>query len=372
MIIPDASSKKRILLIGYFLSKVGGNQTVSEELADSLKATGWEVITASGYSHRLRRSGHMVWTAWSRRHDYQIAQLAVFGGAAFLWAEMVCNVLRWLDKPYILTLHGGDLPDFAHRWPGRVRRLLRSAAAVTVPSRYLHEKMKPYRSDLHLFPNPLHVGVYKFRQRQRPRPQLVWLRAFHAIYNPTLAPRVVALLAKDFPGLHLTMIGRDKGDGSLRAVRQTALNLGVTDRITVSCGVPKVNVPDWMNRGDIFLNTTNIDNTPVSVLEAMASGLCVVSTDAGGIPYLLDHERDALLVPPDDPESMALAVKRLLTEPHLAEELSMHAFHKVKKFDWPFVTAKWERLLTAVAEGRELSSDISARTRSGEVEALDQ
>ncbi len=361
MITPDASSKrKRVLLIGYFLSKRGGYQGVSEDLADSLKATGWEVITASAYSQRLRRSGHMVWTAWFRCRDYQIAHVDVFGGAAFLWAEMVCNVLRWLDKPYILTLHGGDLPEFAQRWPGRVRRLLRSAAAVTAPSRYLHEKMKPYRSDLHLLPNALHLGVYKFRLRQRPRPQLVWLRAFHGIYNPPLAPRVVALLAKDFPDVHLTMIGRDKGDGSLQAVRQTALNLGVIDRITVSGGVPKASVPHWMNRGDIFLNTTNIDNAPMSVLEAMACGLCVVSTDVGGIPYLLEHERDALLVPPDDPESMALAVKRLLTEPHLAEKLSRQAFDQVKKFDWPLVFAEWERLLTAVSEGRELSSDISA------------
>ncbi len=358
---PDASSKrKRILFIGNFLSKGGWWRGVSEDLADRLKETGWEVITASPYLHRVKRSGHMVWTALFRCRDYNIAHVDVYGGLAFLWAEAVCNVLRLLHKPYVLTLRGGDLLEFAHRWPGRVRRLLCSAAAVTVPSRFFLEKMKPYRDDLRLLPNSLKLSAYKFKVRERPRPQLVWLRSFHAMYNPSLAPRVVALLAKDFPDIHLTMIGRDKGDGSFKAFQQVVSNLGVTNRISVPGGVPKARVPEWMNRGDIFLNTTNVDNTPNSVIEAMACGLCIVSTGVGGIPYLLQHERDALLVPPNDPESMALAVKRVLTEPALAENLSRNALQKVKKFDWPLIFPEWEKLLTVVAEGRELSSVVSA------------
>ena len=67
-------------------------------------------------------------------------------------------------------------------------------------------------------------------------------------------------------------------------------------------------VPSELNEFDIFLNTTFVDNTPVSVLEAMACGLCVVSTDVGGLSFLLEHEGDALLVPPDNPKAMAAAV----------------------------------------------------------------
>jgi glycosyltransferase involved in cell wall biosynthesis len=103
-----------------------------------------------------------------------------------------------------------------------------------------------------------------------------------------------------------------------------------------------------MSQGDIFLNTTNVDNTPVSVLEALACGLCVVSTDVGGIPYLLEHEEDALLVPPDDAEAMAAAVRRVLTEPGLAERLSRNARKKAEGFDWSVVLPQWERLLLEV------------------------
>jgi glycosyltransferase involved in cell wall biosynthesis len=105
-----------------------------------------------------------------------------------------------------------------------------------------------------------------------------------------------------------------------------------------------------MDQGDIFLNTTNVDNTPISVLEAMACGLCVVSTNAGGIPYLLEHERDALLVPPDDAQAMARAVHRILTEPGLAESLSENARRKVEQFDWCAVLPQWERLFSLVGQ----------------------
>jgi glycosyltransferase involved in cell wall biosynthesis len=144
------------------------------------------------------------------------------------------------------------------------------------------------------------------------------------------------------------MIGPDKDDGSLQAMQQIATGLGVAHRIGLPGRIPKAEVTDWMNRGDIFLNTTNVDNTPISVLEAMACGLCVVSTNVGGIPYLLEHEQDTLLVPSDDPAAMATAVRRLLTEPDLAERLSRNARQKAEQFDWSIVLPQWEALLISV------------------------
>jgi glycosyltransferase involved in cell wall biosynthesis len=80
----------------------------------------------------------------------------------------------------------------------------------------------------------------------------------------------------------------------------------------------------------------------------MACGLCVVSTNVGGIPYLLEHEQDTLLVPSDDPAAMATAVRRLLTEPDLAERLSRNARQKAEQFDWSIVLPQWEALLISV------------------------
>jgi len=310
------------------------------------------VLTASSRRPRLARLLDMLATTWRQRRSYEVAQVDVFSGPAFFWAEAVCWTLRRADKPYVLTLHGGNLPAFAGRWPRRVRSLLGSAAAVTTPSPYLQHRMRASREDLHLVPNPLDVRALRFRLRRHPGPRLIWVRAFHRIYNPTLAPRVLAALVAEFPEIRLTMIGPDKGDGSLQSTQELAQKLGVEKYITWTGAAPRADIPKWLDQHDIFLNTTNADNTPISVLEAMAAGLCIVSTNAGGIPYLLESGREALLTPVDDEAAMAAAVRRLLTEPELAGSVSQQARRKAEQFDWSLVLPQWEPLLRAIAEGR--------------------
>jgi glycosyltransferase involved in cell wall biosynthesis len=349
----QGTPEKSVLLIGNFLSASLGTQGHSEELARRLAQAGWQVVMASTKKNRLARLGDMVATVWRRKSQYRVAHVEVFSGAAFLWAEVVCQNLRLLGKPYILTLHGGNLPVFARRWPSRIGRLLAGAAAVTGPSAYLSEAMRPYRPNVLMLPNPLKLHAYRFQVRNNVPPRLIWLRAFHEIYNPSLAPRALAFLIKTSPKVSLTMIGPDKGDGSFQRTQKVAEELGVSNHIRFPGKIPKDDVPLWMNQGDIFLNTTNVDNTPVSVMEAMACGLCVVSTNVGGIPYLVEHEKDALLVPPDDPEAMAAAVRRILTEPGLAERLSRNARQKAEQFDWAIILPQWEALLTRVAQGKE-------------------
>ena len=161
----------------------------------------------------------------------------------------------------------------------------------------------------------------------------------------------MALLAHDFPEIQLVMVGPDKGDGSLGQTKAAAAAAGVSHLIKFPGAVPKKEVPVWLKEADIFLNTTDVDNTPVSLMEAMASGLCIVSTNVGGIPYLLEHEQDALLVPPDDPQAMARAVRRILTEPGLGEHLSRQARRKAEQFDWSVVLPRWEALLAGAAGG---------------------
>ncbi len=339
-----------ILLIGNFLANTNGNQAVGEDLAFQLSNDGWDVLTVSGWRPKLIRLSDMVYAVWKFRNKYAIAHVDVFSGPAFIWAEAVCLALRRVGKPYILTLRGGNLPEFSKIHRGRVQRLLKSAAAVTAPSNYLAESMKPFREDIILLPNPIHIRNYPFRLRKRATPRLIWLRAFHEIYNPSLAIHTLARLKEKHPDARLTMVGPDKKDGSLEAALRLARQYGVLERVRFTGGVPKTEVPDWLGQADIFLNTANIDNTPVSVIEALACGLCVVSTSVGGIPYLLEDEHNALLVPPDDPNRMAEAADRLLSDNNLAEHLSFNARKKAEQFAWTKVLPRWLELLETVLE----------------------
>jgi glycosyltransferase involved in cell wall biosynthesis len=343
--------KKSVLFIGNFLSGTNtGTHKPSEDLAQELAASGWKVFTASSLTNRLSKVLNMLIAVL--QGNYVVAHVDVYSGSAFCWAEAVGWILGRLGKPFILTLRGGNLPAFSCRWPGRVRRLLQSATIVTTPSNYLKKEMEPYCNKLKLMPNPLYSKAYRFRPRTLPQARLIWLRAFRSMYNPQLAPKVLGLLATEFPQIKLIMVGPDKGDGSRQQTQEVAKKAGVLDCINFLGHVPKNEVPYWLNQGDIFLNTTYIDNTPVSVLEAMVCGLCVVSTSVGGISYLLTDKQDSLLVPPNDPIAMALAVRRILKEPTLAAKLSQNARRKAEEFDWSVILPQWEALLTAVAEGR--------------------
>lgn len=343
----------RVLIAANFLSSSGGSRSVVEDLAERLRARGYKLVTASHYRNGLLRGTHMLATAIARRASYDVAVVDLYSGRAFLIGEALSIVLKKLGRPFVLVLRGGALPEFSARHAGRVRACLARAAAVAVPSTYLLEEMRPFHDALQLLPNPVDLAAYEARVRHTAQPRLVWLRSFHEIYNPTLAPEVVALLAKDFPEVRLTMVGRDKGDGSFQRTREVAAALGVADRISFPGGVLKREVPAQLNRGDIFLNTTDVDNMPVSVLEALASGLCVVSTNVGGVPRLLDDGRDALLVPPADAGAMAAAVRRLLNDPSLAERLSRAGRRKAEGFDWSLVMPQWESLFASVAKRRE-------------------
>lgn len=347
-------SRPGVLIVGNFLSSHGSSRGVCEELAPRLAARNFQVVTTSSKQNRALRLAEMLSVIWNARHDYQVAQVDVYSGPAFLWAEAAIHLLRALGKPFIITLHGGGLPDFASKHRRRVKSLLGAAAVVTVPSPYLFERMSDYRSDLLLIPNAVSTSSYRFRVRQPLLPNLIWLRAFHSIYAPEMIPKVIARLKVDIPSVHATMVGPDKGDGSLKRTLSEAESCDVREHVTVRGPIAKTDVPAMLDVAHILLNTARFDNTPVSVIEAMAAGTCVISTRVGGIPYLLSHEQDALLVSVDDPDAMATAVRRLLGDENLAIRLQRNAAEKAASFDWDNVLPRWEALLTSVAQRRSL------------------
>src|SRR3954453_23060835 len=113
-----------VLLAGNFLSASRqGTRGVCEDLATRLGAKGWRVVNTSDKPKRLSRMLDMTTTAWSDRRTYGVAMVDVYSGNAFVLAEAICWTLRRAGKPYALALRGGDLPSFAKRWPGRMRRL---------------------------------------------------------------------------------------------------------------------------------------------------------------------------------------------------------------------------------------------------------
>ncbi|HEY9087388.1 MAG TPA: glycosyltransferase family 4 protein [Anaerolineaceae bacterium] len=336
-----------ILFVSSFLSR-GASYTTSADLAERLSEEGYSVICTSSKQNRILRLADMTLTCLRRHRDYSVANVAVFSGNAFLWAEVTTFLLARLGKPVILTLHGGNLPEFAKNHPKRLQRLFHYANAVTSPSEYLSQRMRAFYPAIQIIPNALDINEYPYHLREAASPKLIWLRAFQEIYNPMLVVPVVSKLVDEFPDVHIHMIGPIM-DTSRDKTCHAAEIMKVRDRITIIPGVPKKSVPAYLGCADIFLNTTTIDNQPVSVLEAMASGLCVVSTNVGGLPYLINSGVDGLLCPPGEAEAMAEAVKNILKNPLLSQRLSLNARKRAEAVDWKRILPQWEALFSSIA-----------------------
>ena len=337
-------------MIGNYLASPRHNRNIWHNLSERLADKGWTVITTSDKENQLFRLLDMLRSVIKERKKYVLAQIDVFSGPAFLYAGICSCLLRVLKKPVVLTLHGGRLPEFASENPCRVGRLLRNAQMVVTPSPFLQSSLKQFRPDIHLIPNPIDLPASIFRLRKHPTPNLIWVRAFHETYNPSLAVKVLNELKNDIPDIRISMIGPIKSNSSMKKMQELIDAFQLNNQIIIIPGVLNSEIPNYLNKSDIFINTSNYDTSPRSLIEAMANGLCLASTNVGGIPWLVEDQEEALLVPPNDPEAMAAAVRRILTEPGLAAKLSTNARSRAEKLDWSGILPQWENLFIEVIE----------------------
>src|SRR5690606_4325812 len=169
-------------------------------------------------------------------------------------------------------------------------------------------------SNLTYIPNSIEIRSYPFQERHHVTQRLLWVRSLAKIYNCPMALKVVKILQEDYPEVTLCMVGPDK-ENLLPELKKRTAQLGINVDFK-----GKLEKSEWLALSvefDVFINTTHSDNMPVSLIEAMALGLPIVSTNVGGIPYLLKHEVTALLVKDDDAQAMASAVARVLSDAHL-------------------------------------------------------
>lgn len=337
--------EKGILLIGNFLSKDVKTRALCEEFAIKLSKEGYLVYKTSQKKEKIRKLFDILLTIYKLRNKYSISIIDLFSAKAFWWGFLSGFFLNLIRKDFIIVLRGGELPDFSKKNGKYVKYLLQRAKRVVAPSEYLKKEMENFRDDIIVIPNPIEIKNYEFHLREKVQKRILWLRAFHYVYNPMMAIQTLEEVMRQDKDFFLCMIGPDKGDGSLKEIKNILLNNAVKNNLEIIEGVPKEKVPFYLNNYDIFLNTSNIDNLPVSVLEAMACGLGVITTEVGGIPYFLKHNEDAIFVPKNDFKKMAEAVLHLLKDISLCKKLSYNARKKAENFSWEKVLPLWEEII---------------------------
>jgi glycosyltransferase involved in cell wall biosynthesis len=332
-----------LLYIGNKLHKHGFNKTSIETLGVFLADEGYAIAYTSDKKNQVVRLLDMMMTTFFKAKKVDYVLIDTYSTSSFWYAFFCSQVARLFNTKYIPILHGGDLPNRLKSNPYLCKLLFKNAYTNVAPSNYLLEKFKENGFENIVFiPNSIQLEEYEYKNRIQVQPKLLWVRSFAKIYNPKMAVEVYRLLKEKYPKTTLTMVGPDK-DGSLIETRHLAESLNLNVNFTGK--LSKKNWTDLAKKHDIFINTTHFDNTPVSVIEAMALGLPVVTTNVGGIPYMLSNNENALLINDDKSIEMVNAIEALLINEELVQKLSSNAKVLVCNMDWQVVKLKWIELL---------------------------
>ena len=326
--------------------RLGQAVSQSEVLVGHFTADGSRVRHASSLRHPVLRTLHQAVAVLAWRH-VGVVVIDVFSGRSFRMAELTSRLARLRGRRVVLFLHGGGLGEFGPAHRRRVERVLQRADLVLAPSEFLAGVFRPWGHEVRVIPNVVGVDPSTAPARREARPALLWMRTFHEDYDPLMAVRCLARVLDDLPDAHLTMAGADHG--LLETTRREAGRLGIGDRVSFPGYLDDTGKRREMADHDVFLNTNVVDNSPVSLIEAAASGLVPVATAVGGVPYLVSDGQDGILVPAGDHEAMAEAVVALVRDPARFRTLSEGARRMARRSTWPQVRRRWMDELAFVA-----------------------
>jgi glycosyltransferase involved in cell wall biosynthesis len=334
---------KRLLYIGNKLSDHGYTSTSIETLGMFLENVGFNVYYASDKKNKSLRMFEMIFKTfkYARKVDYVL--IDTYSTKNFWYAFFISQLCRLLRLKYIPKLHGGNLPNRINSSKFFADFIFKNAYVNVAPSNYLYEAFyKNGYTNLIYIPNTIEVNLYTQSIKEYDAPRLLWVRSFADIYNPIMAIKVFIRTKQLFPNAKICMVGPIKDQSyskTLRFVNNNNVEVLFTGKLSKE---------EWIELSkdyNFFINTTHFDNTPISVIEAMALGLPVISTNVGGIPYLLKDNYNALLINDNDNEEMTNQIIRLMKEPTLAKKIAENGKELVKDFDWDVVKNQWIELL---------------------------
>jgi glycosyltransferase involved in cell wall biosynthesis len=267
--------------------------------------------------------------------------------SSFLLAPLPALIVaRLLGRPVILNYRSGEAPDHLRR-SAIARWAIGRADRNIVPSRFLVDVFRTFGIDASVIPNVVDLERFRYRERNPLRPRLVSTRNFDAHYNVACTVRAFRLVQDRWPEARLTLVGGGPQEQPLRALVD---RLGLR-HVTFAGRVMPDDIADFYAAGDIFIQSPVVDNMPTSVLEAYASGLPVVSTEAGGVPAILTHGKHGLLAPPDDHERLAANVLKLLDNPAYARHLAENGYAFARTCTWQAIREQWLNAYRSVLGG---------------------
>jgi glycosyltransferase involved in cell wall biosynthesis len=269
-----------------------------------------------------------------------------------LWTIPALLAGRFYGKGIIVNYRDGQAEEHVTRWR-TAKPTLRLADRIVTPSGFLVDIFAKHGIAARSIFNIIDVDRFKYRKRRKLKPVFMTNRILEPLYNVDCILRAFATIQARYPDATLTIAH----DGCCRpGLEKLARELRL--RNTQFIGrVPHDKVPQLYDAADIYLTSPNIDCMPGSLLECLASGLPIVATKAGGIPYIVKDRQSALLVDINDHRALATSAMELLENEDLVERITDQGLQEVTRYHWAPIRDEWAALY------EELALQLHARSR---------
>ncbi|MCS6944251.1 MAG: glycosyltransferase family 4 protein [Sutterellaceae bacterium] len=337
--------KLRVVLVGPLPPPAGGMANQTRQLARLLKESGvtvqlvqnnapyrpaW-IAHVRGLRAMFRLVPYLV-ALWRALRAADVAHVMANSGWAWhLFAAPAIWLARLRGVPVLVNYRGGEAEAFLQRQGRWVRPTLRLAHVLAVPSGFLRAIFVRYGIAAEIVPNIVDLTRFTPGGPRAPGQHIVVTRNLEQIYDLPTALRAFAKVRGRYPAARLTIAGSGP---ELAALQRLAHDLGIADAVRFTGRLDNEQVAALYREADLLLNPSTVDNMPISLLEAMASGVPIVSTNVGGVPYLVEHERTALLVPARDADAMAAAVLRMFDDAGLRDRIVGAALQACRAYAW--------------------------------------
>jgi len=354
--------RPRIVLVVASLEVVGGQSVAAAHLARALGSEGYDVTwlpidpQLPAWLRGVRRFRGLRTLVNQMLFLPSLLRLArhdvvhVFSASywSFLLAPAPAMLTgRLLAKRVILHYHSGEAADHLANWGWAVHPWLRLAHEIVVPSAYLGKVFASHGYEVRVIPNLFDPSQFSYRERATLRPSLLSTRNLEPHYAVATSIEAFVIVQREYPEATFTIVGAGSEMGRLR---EMANAMGLT-RVRFLGQITPDRMAAVLDEADVFLNASVIDNQPLSILEAFAAGLPVVSTPTGAIGEMVHDGRTGILVPPGSPNAMATAVLTLLDRPATAVAIARSARQELRNYTWPVVRPAWAAAYGASAGG---------------------
>src|SRR5579885_384287 len=368
----DHSSPLRVLLVAPSPPPYGGMALQARQLERLLRGEGHEVtFLASNFAlprilNRLpgvRTLARAVLIWWKLARAVRKAEMVHVLAASWVYfffvvypAVTVGYVSR---RRVIVNYRGGEAKAFFRRYGWLAWPVFQMATVVTAPSEFLAEIIRErFGVSVSIVPNLLDSSMFQYRQRAAIQPRMLVTRHLEKIYDIESVLRAFGWIQQRYPEASLWIAGTGAEETRLRTL---AADWGLRN-VSFLGPVAHRDLPAIYDQCDIYLNASRADNFPGALVEASAAGLVVVTTAAGGIPFLYRNGETAILVEPGDWKALAAAVQNVLEEPAKALAVARAATAVARACSWSEVR---KRLYAAYGRGEGSARTIATKEGTG-------